>query len=65
MVTKRQLGFFLLAVALVLALGVLAVDWVGMGEWGGFGPLQQLGVGTGAVLLAVALILIRLGDRPA
>lgn len=65
MITKRQLGFFLLFVALTLVIGIFAVDWVGVGEWGGFGPLQRIGVGTGAVLAVVALILIRLGDRPA
>ncbi|MCS7283963.1 MAG: hypothetical protein RMK65_11510 [Anaerolineae bacterium] len=65
MVTKRHLGLFLLSVALALIIGILAVDWMGIGEWGGFGPLQRIGVGTGAVLAVVALILIRLGDRPA
>ncbi len=65
MVTKRQLGIFLLMVALALGVGVFAVDWVGVGEWGGFGPLQQIGAGAGAVLLAIALVLIRLGNRPA
>ncbi len=65
MVTKRQLGIFVLSVGLVVGGGVFAVDWVGAGKWGGFGPLQQIGLGAGAVLLLIGVLLVRLGDRPA
>lgn len=65
MVTKRQLGIFVLVVGAGLAVGTLAVDLVQVGEWGGFGPLQRIGLGGGAVLLVVGTLLYRLGNRPA
>jgi len=64
-VTKRQLGLFLIAVGVVVAVGTVGVDWVGAGEWSGFGPLQRIGVGGGLALLLASLPLLRLGDRPA
>jgi len=64
-VTKRQLGIFLALVSLALVAGALAMDWIGAGKWGGFGPLQTIGLGCGLVLFAVGFILFRLGDRPA
>ncbi len=65
MVTKRQLGIFLLAGSLLLIGGTVAVDLVGAGQWSGFGPLQRLAIGLGLLVAVVAGILIRLGDRPA
>jgi len=65
MVTKRQLGVFILIVSFVGMTGLVAVDLIGAGEWGGFGPLQRLGIGLGLGATAVGLILVRLGDRPA
>lgn len=65
MVTKRHLGFIVVALALLAILATVGIDLLGAGEWGGFGPLQRIGVGAGAVALAVGFILIRLGDRPA
>jgi hypothetical protein len=65
MVTKRQLGVVVIVLALFGVAGIVGVDAVGAGEWGGFGPLQQMGVGLGAVGLAVGVILILLGNRPA
>ena len=64
MITKRQLGIFVLAIAFVVAAGSVA-DLVGAGEWSGFGPLQQLGLAAGFVLAVVGFFLVRLGDRPA
>jgi hypothetical protein len=65
MITKRQLGIFVLVVAFVVAAGSIGVDLVGAGEWSGFGPLQQLGLAAGFVLAVVGFFLVRLGDRPA
>jgi hypothetical protein len=65
MVTKRLLGIFVLVVGIALGAGTVAVDLVQIGEWSGFGPLQRLGLAAGAVLIAVGIGLIRLGDRPA
>lgn len=65
MVTKRQLGIIVVALGLLVILGATVVDFAGAGEWGGFGPLQQIGIGLGLAAIAVGSILVRLGDRPA
>ncbi|MGC9399853.1 MAG: hypothetical protein ACP5HM_12045 [Anaerolineae bacterium] len=65
MVTKRQLGFVIIAVGVLLLLAAVVVDLVGAGGWGEFGPLQWLAVGLGALALVAGVPLVRLGDRPA
>ena len=65
MVTKRQLGLFIVISSLVGMIGVVTVDALGAGEWSGFGPLQRLAIGLGLAGLMTGLVLIRLGDRPA
>jgi hypothetical protein len=65
MVTKRQLGIGIIALAAISLTGIFAIDWIGAGQWGGIGPLQQIGIGMGAAATIVGLLLIRLGDRPA
>jgi len=65
MVTKRQLGIVVIALGLLILLSTAGVDFIGAGQWGGFGPLQQIGFGLGIVAIAVGSILVRLGDRPA
>lgn len=64
-VTKRQLGIFLALAGLAVVGGTVAVDWIGAGEWSGFGPLQWIGLGAGLLAVAVAAALIRIGHRPA
>jgi DMSO/TMAO reductase YedYZ heme-binding membrane subunit len=65
MITKRQLGIVAVALGLLVILGTIGVDLVGAGKWGGFGPLQRIGIGVGFVAIVVGSILVRLGDRPA
>ena len=65
MVTKRQLGIATCTAGLLVVLGIIAVDFAGAGQWGGFGPLQRIGIGTSVVFIAAGLILARLGNRPA
>jgi hypothetical protein len=65
MITKRQLGIIVIALSLLAIFGITAVDFIGAGKWGGFGPLQRIGIGLGLAAIAVGLILIRLGNRPA
>jgi hypothetical protein len=65
MVTKRQLGIILIVMTFLGVAGIVGVDLIGAGEWSGFGPLQQMGVGIGVVGIIVGVILILLGDRPA
>jgi hypothetical protein len=65
MITKRQLGIIVILVTLLGVAGIIGVDVVGAGEWSGFGPLQQMGIGIGVGGIIVGAILILLGDRPA
>jgi len=65
MVTKRQLGIFVIALSVVGTLGIIAVDALGAGQWSGLGPLQRLGIVAGVLATVVGLVLTRLGDRPA
>jgi hypothetical protein len=64
-VTKRQLGIIVVGVTLLGVVAIVGVDIVGAGEWSGFGPLQQMGVGIGIAGIVVGTILILLGNRPA
>ncbi len=65
MVTKRQLGIIVIALGLLVLLSTIGVDFIGAGEWSGFGPLQRIGLGLGITVTVVGAILICLGDRPA
>jgi hypothetical protein len=65
MVTKRQLGIIVIVITFLGVAGIVGVDVFGAGEWSGFGPLQQMGVGVGVVGIIVGAILILLGNRPA
>ncbi len=65
MVTKRQLGIFVITLATLSILGTVAVDAFNAGQWSGFGPLQRIGVGLGLGAVVVGVILVCLGDRPA
>lgn len=65
MITKRQLGTIVIALSVLEILVVLTVHILDLGQWQGFGPLQQIGVGLGVAGLLVGLVLLRLGDRPA
>lgn len=65
MVTKRQLGFVVVALSATGIIGVFTVDILGAGEWGGFGPLQRLAAALGIAGAIVGAVLIGLGDRPA
>jgi hypothetical protein len=65
MVTKRQLGIAVVSLASLMIAGLVGADVVGAGRWGGFGPLQRIGAGIAVLGIAVGLLLVRLGDRPA
>jgi len=64
MITKRHLGIVLLAVGLTAAVAVLAVDWVGVGEFSGIGPAQQLALAAGGFVAFLGATLIPFGNRP-
>ena len=65
MVTKRQLGLIVVTFSTLVVLGITAVDFLGAGQWSGFGPLQRIGIDLSAVAIVAGLILVRLGNRPA
>jgi hypothetical protein len=65
MVTKRQLGLFMIAVGGMALVASVVVDLVGAGGWGAFGPLQWIGVGLGVLSIVAGALLLPLGDRPA
>jgi len=65
MITKRQLGVIVIVLTLIGVAGIIGVDFVGAGEWSGFGPLQQMGVGVGIVGIIAGVILILRGNHPA
>jgi hypothetical protein len=65
MVTKRQLGMGIISFSMLTILGIIAVDLVGAGNWGGFGPLQWTGTGLSVAAIVVGAILVCLGNRPA
>ncbi len=63
--TKRQLGWLMLAAGAALAVLTLAADLVGAGRFNGLGPAQQPALGLGLLLLLFGVTLLPLGDRPA
>jgi hypothetical protein len=65
MVSKRQLGIVISAAGLLLAIGTLAVDWLGAGNEAGIGPMQRLALLASGALILVGLTLVPLGSRPA
>ena len=64
MITKRQLGILFIAIGLLAIGGALVANMIG-GRDSGFGPLQKIGVGSGVVIILMAIPLIRLGNKPA
>ncbi len=63
--TKRQLGWLILAAGSALSALTLAADLVGAGQFNGLGPAQQQALGLGLLLLLFGVTLLPLGDRPA
>ena len=64
MITKRQLGLGLIVLGLLVIAVVFAANLIGARD-AGFGPFQKIGLAAGAGLILAALLLIRIGDRPA
>ena len=64
MITKRQLGYLLIAIGLLAIAGAIGANFIG-GRDAGFGPFQALGIGGGLVFILMAIPVIKLGNRPA
>jgi hypothetical protein len=63
--SKRLLGAVLLALGLLAAGGIIAVDLLDVGREGGIGPAQQLALVVSASLVLLGASLIPLGNDPA
>jgi len=63
--TKRQLGWLVIAGGTIAALGVLLVDVFRAGAFAGLGPAQWQALGGCALVIVFGLSLLPLGDRPA
>ena len=61
--TKRQLGWLLIAAGVVAAIAVVAVDAFGAGAFTGLGPAQWLALGGCGLVILFGLSLLPLGDR--
>ena len=44
---------------------LLAIDWIGAGEFAGIGPVQRLALAAGSFVTVLGASLIPFGDRPA
>lgn len=65
MVTKKQLGYLLVAAGIMGTVAIFAVDVVGAGDFQGIGPAQRLALLAAGVVIVVGLTLLPLGDKPA
>ena len=64
MITKRQLGYLVMVVGLLVVAASIGANFIG-GRDAGFGPFQAIGLGGGVVIILMAIPLIKLGNRPA
>ena len=63
--TKRQLGYVIIALGLLAIAGSFVNDLLGGGDFQGVGPTQKLAlIGAGLVIL-LGLSLLPFGDKPA
>jgi lipopolysaccharide export LptBFGC system permease protein LptF len=63
--TKQQLGFCFIVLAVTAAIGITVIDLVGASNFDGVGPAQRLALLACAAAFLLGLSLIPLGDRPA
>lgn len=63
--TKRQLGYLMLAAGFLLITASVGTYMLGLGQFSGFGPAKQQTFGLGLLLLLFGVTLRPLGDRPA
>ena len=64
MITKRQLGYLVMVVGLLVVAASIGANFIG-GRDAGFGPFQAIGLGGGVAIILMAIPLIKLGNRPA
>jgi SpoU rRNA methylase family enzyme len=65
MITKRMLGIGFIVLGLLGIAAMFIRDLTGTAEFEGIGPVQQLALLVGGVVILIGLSLLPLGDRPA
>lgn len=65
MVTKRQLGWILIALGIGGDIALLIIGRLGGGAWSGIGPLESAMLLAGLIVALAGLPLLHLGDEPA
>jgi hypothetical protein len=65
MVTKRKLGWLFIVLGVGAAVGLLAMDLLGAGQFQGIGPAQRRALLAAGAAVLLGLSLLPLGDRPA
>jgi hypothetical protein len=65
MITKRQLGYSLMIIGVLIFIGSFLIDWLGAGNFSGIGPYQRMALLGSILTFFVGLTLLPLGDRPA
>ena len=63
--TKRQLGWLIVAGGALLALAALSADLLGAGRFGGLGPAQRQALMGAGLIIAFGLTFLPFGHRPA
>jgi hypothetical protein len=63
--TKRQLGILFIISGIGGALALIAIDFIGAGQFQGIGPMQRLALLAAGLITIVGISLLPLGDRPA
>ena len=65
MVTKRQLGLLFIVLGVGSAVGLLAMDLLGAGQFQGIGPAQRRALLVAGAVVLLGLSLLPLGNTPA
>ncbi len=65
MVTKRQLGLLFILLGIGAAVGLIAIDLIGAGQFQGIGPAQRRALLVAGLAVLLGLSLLPLGSRPA
>ena len=63
--TKRQLGYIIIALGLLAIVGSFVNDLFGGGDFQGIGPTQKLALMGAGVVILIGISLLPFGDKPA
>jgi hypothetical protein len=63
--TKRQLGWLVIAGGILLAFAGLGADLLGAGRFSGLGPAQRQALVAAGLIIAFGITFLPLGQRPA